>query len=779
MSKFLEMARRHGFGVEEIAEDLTDDKAEESVVSDDTTVAENNDGDTQETDVASAKADEGDAEDKDVDETVPDAKADVAEETAVVSVEDGEDVLAAALSDEAVEDAKRKLAEAAEVLDRFTKEKAKKAPVETHDAELAVSDDLSVSNEGFTGYAAGYLGHLLLNYGVNALLGPLATLGKTVIGVGVANSAADALNKKKQELEVLAKESKKLIKDGGSELVRDGKISKEELNKKIKDLELEDYVLPSTIGSVIGRINPFYGAMVSGEVASQLQDVNKAIKAKNKEIEVILSTLAKKVESPSNEETAEDVIPQAADAETVDSATDKKNEGDNEDGKELKEENETDEVIPEASDAEMLEGKAAVDAAAKDHDEAVSAVEVFEKVEASVEAHYEVVKHCAGRRGIDRHHVLSIGIALEHTLADFGIDVSKVVPSMESFGLEEEKKKSTAKLAERLKEILASVLKALANAYRFVIDKAEKLVHQAKNFHPILRKRIADAKKAVEAHEGDIVSITVPADLRKKLYVGKDGVVDIQKLASNDVIDVLGSFAEINDELKDFATDLNEGLRESLKGNPDQVIKVLRQVTNDAKSNFEQASASGKQNVPEGFEVPEGFKVLSSTSEIPGGQVVVNMAPAGENGEADYAKGVYGFQNARSGGDDFEGSVEAVNVSKAGIINLLNGLSSVVDRTNQIANARVNVINVYKGMTKAIESYSLPSDTDDDVTPEQVTEIKELYDRCLQITRINTKYAAANIDNAIKYVMSSLAPASLSLVSKALKKEKAEKEDKE
>ena len=777
MSKFIEMARRHGFGLEDITEDLTGEKPVEATEPDTsvkdaadlaaaakegaeakpeggTTVA-TGEAEEQTPEVASTDADlkdekpveaTTDTTDKtdditDVDNSVASNDAATVEAAAVVSVENEEDKATEkskeAITDEDIAEAKKKLKDAGDILDKFIESKTEKASTES------ATDDLTVSNEGVGGYVAGFIAHALLVSGATAVLGPV--VGSGLGNAAVAEGAAAMLDKKRKELEALTKEAKKLAISKGTELVKDGKIDKKELKKRVGDVNPRDLVVPAIWGF-------FLGPFVTAGISSELQDIGKKIREKTKEIEEVATALAEKAEKASTEEHSGDLEGDAAAAP-------------------LEKNNTSDEagVIPQNADAEMISEKEDMEHAGKELDEAVEAVEVLEKTSASVESHYEVVKHCAARRGIDRHHVLSIGISLEHVLSDFGIDATKVVPSLESFGLEEEKKKSTAKLAERLKAILRSVMKALASAYRFVIDKVEKFAVQAKNFSPVLKKQLEVTEKALDAVKGDIVTVNVSEKVRKKLYIGKDGTIDIKAITDSDTLTVINDLILDGKHMAGADKEIGDSIKMSLSGSPKDAIKALKAVSRDVKNNFNlRLSTNVSPKVPAGFNVPDGHEVASITAELPGGKVLVNMFPKKEDGELDYTKGVLGFRDARDGGDDISGSIEAVNVSKPNLKQLLKSVNSIVGRGSDLATARVETIRIYKAIVKALEGFAVPDSKTSDATAEEIEELKNLYNETLALSRANVKYATGNIDGGIKYVFSSLAPAVRELVQSAV-----------
>lgn len=152
----------------------------------------------------------------------------------------------------------------------------------------------STGVEGFVGYATGFLAHSLLIGGALAITGPMAGPVIGTANTGIVAAANVVLEKKRKELELLVKEAKRVAKGGVPKLLKNGKVSEAKIKKHVQDVNPAMLVIPSAFGF-------FKGPFSTGIASHEIQEIEKQIKAKTKEIEDTVDKLAKDLAKASKE----------------------------------------------------------------------------------------------------------------------------------------------------------------------------------------------------------------------------------------------------------------------------------------------------------------------------------------------------------------------------------------------------------------------------------------------------------------------------------------------
>lgn len=152
----------------------------------------------------------------------------------------------------------------------------------------------STGVEGFVGFVKGFLAHSLLIGGALAVTGPMMGPVIGTASAGIVTAASVVLEKKRKELELLVREAKRVAEGGVPKLLENGKVSKAEIKKHVQDINPAMLVIPSVFGF-------FKGPFVTGPISSEIQEIEKQIKAKTKEIEDTVDKLAKDLAKASKE----------------------------------------------------------------------------------------------------------------------------------------------------------------------------------------------------------------------------------------------------------------------------------------------------------------------------------------------------------------------------------------------------------------------------------------------------------------------------------------------
>lgn len=146
----------------------------------------------------------------------------------------------------------------------------------------------NVSNEAFMSGLGAYFGHTAITI-ATALTLPIRIVNPLLVA---ANGTAGALMaqqvaKKRNEIDALSKEIRKIAIDGGKEAVKSGKINAADYKKEVEGLKTEEIPLKVLFGVFLG---PIY----TGVKTSQLVDAIGELKKKEKELQDILDSVAQK-----------------------------------------------------------------------------------------------------------------------------------------------------------------------------------------------------------------------------------------------------------------------------------------------------------------------------------------------------------------------------------------------------------------------------------------------------------------------------------------------------
>lgn len=381
----------------------------------------------------------------------------------------------------------------------------------------AKEEKLNLSQEGFTGWLAGFL------------LG-----GMPIAGTAMGAASRGAASKLKSEIDNIAKEIARVKAEATAGAYQDGKIP-EIVYKTEKSIDFSAVVRGALFGT-IPIVNSFY----NGNAVSKLQDLDRELKKKIKELEALAeqhgTTVSKedldeKLEGAvdeGNEENTEGVHatdvtgseekqPEAAApgaAETVPAEVQEPEVAPApEQSEEVKETVNLDETLEEV--AEVEEAGEVVAADVEKTDDLITDQETLVSLADELDEQ-------ADNGGAEPETIRAVEIAVEGIITRMqgGRRPNRVTPSLESFGGVRSKVVSTRLAAESIREWVAEAGKAIAEFFKKIIAGLSAMLGKITSMTSSLKKQISELKDTVKNSKPVQGTIKVSASLAARLKLG-------------------------------------------------------------------------------------------------------------------------------------------------------------------------------------------------------------------------------------------------------------------
>lgn len=396
--------------------------------------------------------------------------------------------------------------------------------------------------------------------------------------------------------------------------------------------------------------------------------------------------------------------------------------------------------------------------------ECVDDVSKLEETVVTLEHYSEYLNAASGARGLTRREIIGVGIGMESVLKRFNVPVDRFVPSLESFGLEEDRVEATKSTAQKVKAFAMRIYEALAKALSFVWEKAKELTLRLRNWSPILNKRLAMASEALQKFDGEIKSeVVVGAALYKRLSAG--AVTDAGKLAGTiDVtVSIMDSIVDINKFGETFSSVVNSTVASINKDNAEQVyVTSINKVVSDLR-------AQGNK-VPTGFTVPDGYEVLYSTKALPGNKVGIVAVKKDEAGLISFDNAILGMRDLVTS-EKVPDNASITGITKDVLVKMVEACKRAASNTDQIIKGRQLLLASEAKTINAIKS-AIGSIKDENGKNSEDT--LKLLRKVDSAARFTAKLGASNVDSTLSYILNSVAPSVLQLVSVTLKQSKSE-----
>lgn len=400
------------------------------------------------------------------------------------------------------------------------------------------------------------------------------------------------------------------------------------------------------------------------------------------------------------------------------------------------------EVISQATDAETAAAEEVVevaDSVAEDVEQQDDLEEVKEALE-----NFATFLDAAGKQGgLGKTAAYAVGMGIESHLDRIGLSLSDVMPSIESFGNEADKSESTKSFGGKIKEVIAKIWEAVVKFTNSIIDKIAEMYNRLKNWSPLMQRKAAALQKAAKelANDPGGKEVKLSGALSKKLFMGAEGKVDLAVSAK----------AAVNGVMAMVSTG---GALPKMDGS----VQISDE---DAMGVVKEAFSASSQSVA--IKVPEGYTVISTSEELPGGKVVALIVKQ-KDGKPDYKSAAVSVRDAHEGAaEKLKEGTTITSPNKQALINIAQSVGELAKATDKMVASRQNTLKVLKASAdKAKAAASKDIKGEDAAAKAAATEMA-------QMARVATKVTAQTIDSTVKISFGTAGKGLLEAVAQCIK----------
>lgn len=414
---------------------------------------------------------------------------------------------------------------------------------------------------------------------------------------------------------------------------------------------------------------------------------------------------------------------------------------------------EADEIISQADNAETAAAEDVADATAE-VEEDLEQADTLEDTAAALENFATVLDHAAEKGGLGKTAAFIAGVGVESHLDTIGMSLSSVMPGLESFGLEDDKSSATKNFGDKVKAVIAKIMEKVRQVIAGLTAKVAELAKRLAAWSPMLKRRANALRVAIGKLPEDTAGkeVKLNASLRKKLYIGAEGNVDLA-----------AGLKAVEGLVADLAKAEPMKLRE---------LAALKGAKGDAAGGIGAKLIAGLMSGKGAdVKVPEGYELIGSSSELPGGKAVATIVKVADGKQVPKSTTV-SLRPVREG-DKVEGEATITAPGKSELIKLCNAVVSLCDNTDKL---------VKQGQQTGAQIQKLSKDIEAAAQKAAEEEGEEAKATALEFSELSTmlgKVGAQEFTIMSGYVLNNVAGASMKAVAAIVKASGGEAEAEE